>query len=179
MTLIDNNMKQSDSTIISIELVQKLLNSMIYGVIIADKTGNFIYWNEPAKLIMSSNSNSQQQEWIDDFGVYTTDKSRKYLTEELPMSKGLRGEISKGEKMFVKNIDIPNGVYLKVNGFPIYNEDGIIDGAAIIFEDITEEQLMYDSVISKINELEIYLKEILNIDYDEVLLKKLKNEKNT
>jgi signal transduction histidine kinase len=147
-----------------IELYHSVLNEMPYGIIVADITGKFILWNDNARPIVNDElAKSLQQNWVDDFGVFNIDKTTKYRTEDLPMSKALRGESSPGEKMYIKHAGLEEGVYLKVSSYPIKKEDQIIAGV-IIMEDITQEQILYDNIISKINELETYLKDIMDIE---------------
>lgn len=153
---------------ISIETYKKIIDKIPYGVIIADKEGKIIFWNEISyKTFKEDLIHSPLKHWVEDWGVYTADKKTKFKTEELPLVRALNGEIVTGEKLFIKNDGIKEGTYIKVSAFPIYNMNNKdINSAVVIFEDITHEQALYDSVINKINELESYLKDVLDLRKD-------------
>ncbi len=143
-----------------LQIYKKVIETMPYGIVVSNIDGKFIFYNNRASIVFNENlQKSLQENWVEDFGVFTVDRKEKYKTENLPMSKALKGQTVVGEKMYIKHIGIPNGVYLKVSAFPIITEN-TIEAAVIIFDDITEEQIMYDSIISKINDLENYLREL-------------------
>ena len=156
---------------ITCELYYKILNGMPHGVVVADKHGKFILWNKSADPVFNSKTvESSKSNWIKDFGIYKVDKKELFKDEDIPMNRALRGESVNGEKMFVKNTNVPNGIFLKISSYPIYEDNGVdIKAAVIIFDDITKEQILYEIVIKKINELENYLKNTLNIDYNMIL----------
>ena len=147
---------------LTLDLYYKIINVMPYGMIVADKNGKFILWNTKSFPIFNENLlNSTKENWVKDFGIYHIDKETLYKTEDLPMVKSLNGQSIIGEKMFVKHEGIPEGTFLKVSSFPIMNDDGTgIQASVTVFDDITQQQLLYDSIIFKINELEKYLKDI-------------------
>lgn len=160
----------------SINLYIKIIDIMPYGMIVADKNGKFILWNEKADPIFTNKSVScTKEEWVEKFGVYHTDKVTKFKTEDLPMVRALRGETVKGERMYLTNTSNPEGMFLKVSSFPIYSDNSNeIEAAVIVIDDITQEQLLYDSVIAKIAELESYLKKH---NLESLILNKNKNNK--
>lgn len=145
------------------KLYLKVLKAIPYGIIISDKNSEFVFWNEKASYIMHMTAQAiKQQDWAKKFGVYSLDKATMYKTEDLPMSKALLGEFVEGEKLYIKNENMSEGIYIKVTAFPIL-EDKTIVAAVVMFDDITEEQKLYESVIYKITELESYLKDLINV----------------
>ncbi len=147
----------------NVELYLKVLKAMPYGIIISDKSSNFVFWNDKASHIMHITAQAiKQQDWVKKFGVYDLDKTTMYKTEDLPMSKALRGEFIDSEKLYIKNENMEEGIYIKVTAFPVLENDEII-AAVVMFDDITDEQTLYDSVIHKITELESYLKDFIKI----------------
>lgn len=152
-----------------IELSYKLVNIIPYGVIIANKDGKFIFWNKNSQPVFTERlRESVKENWTEEFGVYSVDKTTKYETEDLPMCKALKGETVVGEKMFVIHEDCPDGVYLKVSAYPILDGNNTIEAGAIIFEDITQEQLAFEEIVRGLNDLEVYLRDELNIDYAKI-----------
>ena len=145
-------------TDIPIGLHKAILNSIPYGILVANKDGKFIFWNEVTyKTFKKELINSEQQNWVDDWGVFSVDKKTKYQTEEVPLSRALRGEIVTGEKLCISTEGRPC-VFIKVSAFPIWTKEGEIEAGIVVFDDITKEQTMYDNILQKIGELENYLK---------------------
>lgn len=142
------------------DLYLRVVESMPYGIIISDSAGNSIFWNEKASFIMKAAEDAiQQKDWVHQFGVFNLDKTTMYTTEDLPMSKALRGEYIADEKLYIHNKDLPEGVYLKISAFPII-ENEQISAAVVLFDDITKEQQLYDNIIGQINGLTSYLKQL-------------------
>lgn len=143
---------------------KNVLDNLPYGVIVADITGKFVFWNGKALPMFGGDLfRSEKENWVEDFGIYKIDTITKYETEDLPMSKALQGKSTQAEKMYVRNVNNKEGVFLKISSYPILSINNEIEGGVIIFEDITQEQLLYDNIIYKINELENYLKDIMEL----------------
>lgn len=157
---------------IDVETYRKIVDNLPHGIIVADTTGKFIIWNAKALPMFSDDLfNSIQENWVEDFGVYQIDKITKFKTEELPMSKALKGISTENDKLYIKQ---KNGeeIFVKVSSYPIFScEHSELEGAVVLIEDVTKEQHLYDNIINKINELENYLKDIMDFD----LSKKIKN----
>lgn len=157
---------------IDVETYRKVVDHLPHGVIVANAEGKFIIWNEKAlPMFPDGLFDSKQEDWVEDFGIYQIDKITKYETAELPMSKALKGIVTDNEKMYVQYGE-KEGVFLKVSSYPIYNcENTELEAGVILIEDVTQEQLLYDNIINKINELEIYLKDIMDFDFSEKIKK--------
>ena len=56
-----------------------------------------------------------------------------------------------------------SSIYLKVSSYPL-KENGELKAAAILFEDITKEQTMFEEVINKFDEIKEYLMKVIKID---------------
>ena len=142
---------------LSVELYAKVIDSMPCGFIVANNKGEFIVWNEAAyKLFSKELITSVQDNWVEDWGIYHTDKITKFLTEEIPMSRALRGETVTNVKMYIY-VEGREGMYLKVSAYPVYKSNSEIEAAIVMLEDITTEQKIYDEVINTINQMAGYL----------------------
>lgn len=151
---------------ISKDLYERIIDVMPYGVMVANPQGEFILWNKRARLVFPPIlRTSKQEDWVDDFGVFSIDKKDKYNTEDLQMSRAMKGEVVIGEKIFVRSKGYPSGIYLKVSSYPVLSEDKkSIEAAIIVFEDITKEQKIWDNIIDKISELESELKKNIAVN---------------
>lgn len=158
------------------ELYATVMADIPYTMIIANLEGKFIFWNKSAyKLFKKELKESEQDDWVDDWGVYNLDKTTKYATEDIPLSRALRGETVTAEKLYLHTAG-RDGLYIKVSAFPIFDEENKIKAGVVVCEDITTEQQLYESIIHKINDLESYLKELVK---DNILRKIISNDIKT
>lgn len=147
-------------------LYEILVNTMPHGIAITDTKGRFILWNKTAEEMfpISMFLTPTRSAWASVFGAYTVDRKQEYKFEDLPLSKSLRGQWVKCEKVYIKNDKYPAGLYLRISSYPLI-EDNELKAAAVVFEDITEEQLIFDEVINKFEEIKLYLTDVLKVDY--------------
>ncbi|MBC7426723.1 MAG: PAS domain-containing protein, partial [Bacteroidia bacterium] len=129
---------------LSVELYAKVIDSMVCGFIVANNKGEFIIWNEAAyKMFKKELITSVQDNWVEDWGIFHMDKTTKFLTEEIPMSRALKGETVKGVKMYI-SVEGREGMFLKVSAYPVYTSESEIEAAIVMLEDITEEEKFWD-----------------------------------
>lgn len=120
------------------EILQLILDSIGEGVVVADENGNFLMFNPAAeKLTGIGATDSQQEEWSERYGIFKTDTTTPYLAEELPLTKAIRGESTTEEELFIRNSEVPDGVFLSVTGRPLKDEKGVLKGGVVVFRDIT------------------------------------------
>lgn len=151
---------KSENKLLSPELYNSILMQMGYGVIVSDKDGKFIMWNTIAQDLFEKELQLSEDDRLTyDFQVYSLDRKTRRTPDQYAMNQALFGKAVKADKVFVKNGQRPDGIYLKVSAFPVFDENNnAVKAAFVILEDITQEQMFYDSVINKITELESYLK---------------------
>ena len=122
-----------------IETVYATLNSLSEGMIITDKNGKFLFFNPVAKKILGIGlKNVPPEEWTSEYGCYYPDKISPYPSEKLPLALAMVGESIYNEKIFIRNEEKPEGVFISVDANPVKNTEGIIIGGSIIFRDISE-----------------------------------------
>lgn len=142
------------------ELYPQILAKFPYGVVICNSEGKFLYWNQEAlQILKTTKLDLPQSNWVDGYGIFTVDKTRKLETEELPMSMALKGVFST-KNVFLQNEENPDGVYLKIKGYPVFDDDeGRLQLGVIIIEDISFEQKKFDDFLKTINELSDFIRD--------------------
>lgn len=138
----------------------QIINNLPYGILIVNKQGDIVLSNEKM-LPIAKESCIKLFEQCSEFGIYSADKQKRYSVSDLPVTKAFLGKITKGEKLFLINSLNKEGIYIKMSAFPILEDGQITENVVVVFDDITQEQLLYESVICKINELEEYVKNSL------------------
>jgi sigma-B regulation protein RsbU (phosphoserine phosphatase) len=122
-----------------IETVYATLNSLSEGMIITDKNGKFLFFNPVAKKILGIGlKNIQPEEWTTVYGCYYPDKLNPYPPEKLPLALAINGESIYNERIFIRNSENPEGIYISVDAIPVKNTEGLIIGGSIVFRDISE-----------------------------------------
>ena len=116
-----------------------VLNSLAEGVIITDKGGKFLFFNQAAERILGIGSkNASPAEWASVYGCYYPDKITLYPPEQLPLAQAMRGKVISSELVFIKNSERPKGVYISISASPLKGTDGLVSGGTIVFRDVTE-----------------------------------------
>ncbi|WP_414528879.1 PAS domain S-box protein [Nodularia chucula] len=140
-----------------------ILNSMNYGVIFADNQGKIVLYNPAASQIFGDEIEKiQQEDWLQDNKCFKSDQVTPFALHEIPLIKAIQGETCKDVEMFIYTIAVPEGIWLKVNGSPIYNAQKKLIGGMIVVCDITEQkqieerlhqqQAQYRSIFEAVND---------------------------
>lgn len=117
-------------------LFDSILNCIHDGIIIADKNGQFLFWNKAAEQIVGlGNSNTRPNEWSQYYGCFLPDRITPYPNYDLPLTKAIRGTHTSNAEMFIRN-QKTNGVFINIKGQPIKNENGEVSAGIIIFQGI-------------------------------------------
>jgi PAS domain S-box-containing protein len=123
------------------EPLRAVLNSLTDGVIVADKNGDFLFFNPAAEKILGLGSKDITLiNWSTVYGCYQTDKVTLYPPEQLPLSLAIRGEEVHDEVIFIKNYKRPEGVWISINASPLRDKRDKVQGGIIIFRDITKKR---------------------------------------
>lgn len=134
------NVEKSVQTLIKEnETLQSILNSLNEGVIVADKDGNFIYFNSVAENILGIGlQNVDQQEWATVYGTYYPDKFTPYPSDQLPLARAIKGEEVTHELIFIRNPRRPEGTFIEVSASPLRDANGALNGGTVIVRDISK-----------------------------------------
>jgi PAS domain S-box-containing protein len=92
-------------------------------------------------------------EWSATYGCFEEDGQTPFPSEQLPLARALQGEASTAD-VFVRNQNLPQGVYISITGTPIRDEDGNPDGGVVVFRDVTTAKLTEQQVRASVKQLE-------------------------
>jgi len=109
------------------------------GVIVADQRGRIMFSNPAAVRILGL-------EFIDAItemdsaveGWYLPDQVSLIPTDELPLARAIRGEKVVDELVFVCSPQVHAGVWIRVDGWPLKDADGMVSGGVVMFHDFTQ-----------------------------------------
>lgn len=144
-------------------LLELILNSMADGIIVADENGKFIIFNPAAEEIYGRGiTESNPQDWSDQYGLFLPDMKTPYPPEEIPLVKAIQGEFVDNVELFTRHPGKPEGVWVKINASPLKNEEGVIKGGVVVQRDVTAEKEAAVRLQQLATEQERLLEEIRN-----------------
>ena len=118
----------------------QFLEAVPVGVAVADGSGKLYYFNQTAQQLLGKGvvPNVNSEEIAQVYQTYIAGTNQLYPVEKLPMVRALKGETSSVEDIEIHQEDkiIP----LEVWGTPIYDKDGKVNFAIVVFRDITERK---------------------------------------
>src|SRR6202140_2362040 len=121
-------------------MLHSVLGGMAEGLVAADEEGSFVLWNAAAERILGMGAtNIDPQEWSEHYGLFLADMTTPFPTDQLPLVRALRGEVSTAE-MFLRNRVLVEGSWIEVSGSPRKDKDGVLLGGVVAFRGITQRK---------------------------------------
>ena len=130
-----------------VQLTDTIFNSISDGVIAADASGTFTIFNRSAERILGIGPiETTPDRWSDHYGFFFPDRITPFPADELPLTRALKGEASDEVEMFVRNPEVPDGVFISVSGRPLQNREDTEKGGVIVFRDVTHRVIAEEAL---------------------------------
>jgi two-component system sensor histidine kinase/response regulator len=121
-------------------ILESVLAGMGDAVVVADTAGKFLLFNpEAERLLRMARADVPPELWSARYGCYLPDEVTPYPPEDLPLARAIRGEEVNGATLFVRHDGVPEGLWLSINGRPLYDEAGDLAGGVIVMRDVTAQ----------------------------------------
>lgn len=134
-------MKDEEITQSALPILRSILDSMGDAVIMCDSDGNIVLFNRVAESILGFGPiEGTVAERIRHYGNHLPDMVTPFPVERHPLPRALAGEFVEGTEIYVKNERRPDGVWVTVAAGPVRRDDGKINGAVVVFRDITKQK---------------------------------------
>lgn len=118
-----------------------LASCMNEALMVVNRKGDLIKVNDSAFEMFGLEKEPNRLEMAKYYGVFHLDEKTLYTQSELPSQRALKGEVIKGEIIFIRNSSKPNGVYASTNAEAILNDKNEIIGAVVIATNITDQKV--------------------------------------
>ena len=156
VTQLDEVKRKLQTTVSELQtqnaLMDAIFNSISDGVIVADKDGHYVMFNEKAKEMAGNypkDVGTKQAPEV--FGLFQSDGEKPFPADKLPLARTLKGEHTENVEIFVRNPQLPDGMDTSVSASPIYGVEGDIEGGVSVIRDISDRKAI-ETKLTALNE---------------------------
>jgi PAS domain S-box-containing protein len=136
-------------------LYEAVFRSLSEGVALAGADGKLILFNAAAEKLLGMGVRQVEAPfWTETYGIFHPDGVTPFPPEQLPLAQALEGKTVRDTELFIRNPNVPGGVWISVSGAPIKDDLGQILGGAVVFHDISERKKMAAELRKSIKDLE-------------------------
>jgi two-component system, OmpR family, phosphate regulon sensor histidine kinase PhoR len=137
---IANVMLYEDSQVERRKL-RAVIESIAEGVVLCDAQGRLLLANETARALLSLERIPYQQPLSEmpDFYAIRDLEDEALPVERLPLTRALSGEVFHDYRVLLRGAAGPDSV-MSFSGAPVYDDQGGVEGAVVVFRDITINQ---------------------------------------
>ena len=123
------------------QLMETVFNSISDGVIAIDRDGEYLIFNATARRIIGMQvPGVDLSKRSETYGIFSPDGEDYFPSQDLPLTRAIRGESTDNIQLLIRNSERPEGVYISVDGRPLWDGSGRIKGGVIVFRDVTENK---------------------------------------
>ena len=123
-------------------LLRKVIDSLSDGVVVANLEGRCLLSNAAVRPLLGADPAALMvDDWTSSLGCLLPDMRTPVPRQQMPLARALLGEQVANMELFVRNPALPAGVWLSINGGPIRDRSGAIEGGVIVLRDVTAAKL--------------------------------------
>lgn len=116
-----------------------ILEALASGVSIANAEGRIIYSNGAANRTLGMiRTDAPPSEWASHYGVFVPGTDEPFPESDYPLVRALKGEDVDGVEMLIRNPILPGDVTIECSARPLHNGSESLEGAVVIFRDVTD-----------------------------------------
>ncbi len=124
------------------ELLQNVFDSIIEGVAVFDRDGNYLMLNREGRRLARIEEGGDLTALREgSFELLHADDRSPFRPDDLPVARVVRGESFDDVQICVPVGDEHDDLYFSASGRPLLNADGTVRGGMTVFRDVTERRL--------------------------------------
>ncbi|MDE2906820.1 MAG: PAS domain-containing protein [Acidobacteriota bacterium] len=124
-----------------VQVLNAIIRSMSEGVVVVDASERLTLANPSARRVFGVDVTQQLDEWAEFYGVFYPDAATLVPADELPLVRAARGETVENAELFIRNPQVPDGVYISVNASPVRDKSQNVVGGVGVFRDVSERKM--------------------------------------
>jgi PAS domain-containing protein len=120
-------------------ILHTIIEKMNHPMVICDSNGDYVFWNESAKIILDFNQQHVERHKALSKWAFFDSKGIYYNPDNFPMRRAvINGEETIKERMLCINNENKTEMYIDVDAFPVYDENKLIVAAVASFTDVSK-----------------------------------------
>jgi sigma-B regulation protein RsbU (phosphoserine phosphatase) len=133
-------------------ILEAAMQQVAEGVVVVDGNGHLLFWNEAARRIVGMGPlGISPADWSSAYGCFLPDTVTPYPSEQLPLTRAMRGERVREAEVFIRNPSHPEGSWISINSAPLRDTKGEPVGGVIVFRDVTARR-QADEVVRRLSD---------------------------
>lgn len=118
---------------------EAILSNIAEGLIVIDKKGKFLLFNNRAKEILGKGPTKKDiSEWSKEYGILNPKTEKNIDIQKVLKNKLMKGEIILGSEVLIRNSKV-HDIYIKINASPVKVGRSTI-GSVVTFIDVSKEK---------------------------------------
>jgi PAS domain S-box-containing protein len=123
------------------DLQRLILDNIADGVVVTDREGHFILWNQKAEQIVGSGPEDVPPEhWSSHFGLYRDESGEPVRFQDLPLVRAIQGQSIDNAELYLRHPSRYDGRWTQVTARPLRDSQGCMAGAVAVLVDVTDQK---------------------------------------
>ena len=137
------------------QLMETIFENIKDGVVAIDENGKYLVFNSSAKRMFGTpEPGLSLDQRPQAYGLFLPDRVTLFPAADLPLTRAaVAGESADDVEIFIRNVEIPEGVFVSVNARPIHRAGGWGKGGVVTCRDITKYKEIEADLEQAANEL--------------------------
>ena len=136
------------------QLMKAVFDNIYDGIVVLSLRGEVLFINPSIQQIFGAElPDTLPSKWSEPYGVFYADKETRVPMDQLLFTYISRGEAIRGEELFVRNGEKPEGIHIKVSAIPLFDENEEVVACVCIVRDILPAELEtshpFDEIVGK------------------------------
>ena len=163
-----------------VQRLEAIFDSIKDGVIAIDENGRYLVFNASARRMFGTPEDGLSLDQRSEaYGLFLPDRITLFPAAELPLTRAAVADESADDvELFVRNAEVPSGLFVSLNARPIKYAGGWEQGGVVTCRDITkykEQEATMEQAANEMDEHAQLLEAVVNNVNDGVVLADLTN----
>ena len=136
------------------QLMKAIFDNIYDGIVVLSLRGEVLFINPSIQQIFGAAlPDTLPSKWSEPYGVFYADKETRVPMDQLLFTYISRGEAIRGEELFVRNEEKPEGIHIRVSAIPLFDENQEVVACVCVVRDILPAELEtshpFDEIVGK------------------------------